>query len=81
MFGNLLWIYACLGQKFQAKAEDESDKLADPPKVEEKLGAVPNGLSTDSDVVKRLVPGTVFCFYVVSSCGNSSHASKCMFWF
>ncbi|KAJ0025769.1 hypothetical protein Pint_09363 [Pistacia integerrima] len=41
------------GQKFQAKAEDESDKLADPPKVEEKLGAVPNGLSTDSDVVKR----------------------------
>jgi len=27
--------------------------VVDPPKVEEKLGAVPHGLSTDSDVVKR----------------------------
>lgn len=37
----------------KAKAEDESDRQVDPPKVEEKLGAVPNGLSTDSDVAKR----------------------------
>ncbi|KAH7567120.1 hypothetical protein JRO89_XS07G0020300 [Xanthoceras sorbifolium] len=41
------------GRKLQAKAEDESDAPVDPPKVEEKLGAVPNGLSTDSDVAKR----------------------------
>nr|AMM72795.1 HSP90 [Populus alba x Populus glandulosa] len=41
------------GQKLHAKAEDDPDSLVDPPKVEEKLGAVPNGLSTDSDVVKR----------------------------
>ncbi|KAJ4702138.1 heat shock protein 90, partial [Melia azedarach] len=41
------------GRNIQANAEDESDKLVDPPKVEEKLGAVPNGLSTDSDVAKR----------------------------
>ncbi|KAI6687647.1 hypothetical protein NL676_024475 [Syzygium grande] len=41
------------GRKLRANAEGDSDELVDPPKVEEKLGAVPNGLSTDSDVVKR----------------------------
>ncbi|CAL5205799.1 unnamed protein product [Lathyrus oleraceus] len=41
------------GQKFQANAEDNSDELVDPPKVEDKIGAVPQGLSTDSDVAKR----------------------------
>ncbi|KAI3816333.1 hypothetical protein L1987_16026 [Smallanthus sonchifolius] len=40
------------GQKLHANAESDSDELVDPPKVEEKLGAVPHGLSTDSDVVK-----------------------------
>ncbi|KAL9445847.1 hypothetical protein AB3S75_013685 [Citrus x aurantiifolia] len=52
----LLFLLALIpdqGRNIQAKAEDESDKLVDPPKVEEKLGAVPNGLSTDSDVAKR----------------------------
>ncbi|GAY42898.1 hypothetical protein CUMW_070490 [Citrus unshiu] len=52
----LLFLVALIpdqGRNIQAKAEDESDKLVDPPKVEEKLGAVPNGLSTDSDVAKR----------------------------
>ena len=43
------------GRKLQANAEGSSDELVDPPKVEEKIGAVPNGLSTDSDVVKRFV--------------------------
>jgi len=42
-----------LGRRIQANAEGDSDELANPPKVEDKLGAVPNGLSTDSDVVKR----------------------------
>lgn len=39
----------------RANAEEsgESDEVADLPKVEEKLGAVPNGLSTDSEVTKR----------------------------
>ncbi|KAG5003532.1 hypothetical protein JHK86_027671 [Glycine max] len=37
---------------FQANAEGDSDKLVDPPKVEDKIGVVPHGLSTDSDVVK-----------------------------
>lgn len=41
------------GRKLGANAEGDSDELVDPPKVEEKLGAVPNGLSTDSDVAKR----------------------------
>ncbi|XP_010941296.1 endoplasmin homolog [Elaeis guineensis] len=43
------------GRKLHANAEDsgDSDELVDPPKVEEKLGAVPGGLSTDSDVAKR----------------------------
>lgn len=44
-----------LGQKFQANAEDNSDELVDPPKVEDKIGAVPQGLSTDSDVAKRYI--------------------------
>ncbi|KAK3005847.1 hypothetical protein RJ639_017312, partial [Escallonia herrerae] len=42
-----------LGRKLQANAEGDSEELVDPPKVEEKLGAVPHGLSTDSDVAKR----------------------------
>ncbi|KAG5003456.1 hypothetical protein JHK84_027724 [Glycine max] len=39
---------------FQANAEGDSDKLVDPPKVEDKIGVVPHGLSTDSDVVKMV---------------------------
>ncbi|OVA19636.1 Heat shock protein Hsp90 family [Macleaya cordata] len=42
------------GRKIHANAEESgTDELVDPPKVEEKLGAVPHGLSTDSDVAKR----------------------------
>ncbi|XXG40321.1 hypothetical protein AAC387_Pa01g1067 [Persea americana] len=44
------------GRKLHANAEESEDsgEVTDPPKVEEKIGgAVPNGLSTDSDVVKR----------------------------
>jgi len=43
------------GQKLRANAEEreDSDEVADLPKVEDKLGAVPNGLSTDSEVTKR----------------------------
>ena len=36
-------------------ADGNSEELVDPPKVEEKIGAVPNGLSTDSDVAKRFL--------------------------
>ncbi|XP_057532154.1 endoplasmin homolog [Amaranthus tricolor] len=49
----LLFLLPDQGRRIQANAEGDSDELANPPKVEEKLGAVPNGLSTDSDVVKR----------------------------
>ncbi|KAL2895588.1 Endoplasmin-like protein [Bienertia sinuspersici] len=49
----LLFLFPDQGRKIQVNAEDDSDELANPPKVEDKLGAVPNGLSTDSDVVKR----------------------------
>ncbi|KAK1304717.1 hypothetical protein QJS10_CPB11g01973 [Acorus calamus] len=43
------------GPKLRANAEEsgESEGVVDPPKVEEKIGAVPGGLSTDSDVAKR----------------------------
>ncbi|PIA57313.1 hypothetical protein AQUCO_00600210v1 [Aquilegia coerulea] len=43
------------GRKIHANAEEESDseELVDSPKIEEKFGAIPSGLSTDSDVVKR----------------------------
>lgn len=49
----LLFLLPDQGRRIQANAEEDSDDLANPPKVEDKLGAVPNGLSTDSDVVKR----------------------------
>ncbi|XP_050233846.1 endoplasmin homolog [Mercurialis annua] len=41
------------GRNIHANAEADSENPVDPPKIEEKLGAVPHGLSTDSDVVKR----------------------------
>ncbi|TVU07586.1 hypothetical protein EJB05_40949, partial [Eragrostis curvula] len=40
-------------KKLQVNAEESSDDLANPPRVEEKLGAVPHGLSTDSEVAQR----------------------------
>ncbi|KAF9622771.1 hypothetical protein IFM89_034006 [Coptis chinensis] len=41
-------------RKLQANAEEsESEEIVDSPKVEEKFGAIPSGLSTDSDVAKR----------------------------
>ncbi|XP_027148437.1 endoplasmin homolog [Coffea eugenioides] len=49
----LLFLLPDQGRKIHANAEVDSDAPVDPPKVEEKIGAVPNGLSTDSDVVKR----------------------------
>ncbi|XP_059638008.1 endoplasmin homolog [Cornus florida] len=49
----LLALFPDQGRKLHANAEGNSEGLVDPPKVEEKIGAVPNGLSTDSDVVKR----------------------------
>ncbi|XP_027092608.2 endoplasmin homolog [Coffea arabica] len=49
----LLFLLPDQGRKIHANAEVDADAPVDPPKVEEKIGAVPNGLSTDSDVVKR----------------------------
>lgn len=49
----LIYLVPDQGRKIQANAEADSDAPVDPPKVEEKFGAVPNGLSTDSDVAKR----------------------------
>ena len=46
-------VLASPGRKLHANAEGDSEELVNPPKVEEKIGAVPNGLSTDSDVAKR----------------------------
>ncbi|XP_039000345.1 endoplasmin homolog [Hibiscus syriacus] len=46
----LLSLLSDQGRKVQANAEEGT---VDPPKVEEKIGAVPTGLQTDSDVVKR----------------------------
>lgn len=64
MFLFLLYI----GPKLHANAEADSDKLVDPPKIEDKLGAVPHGLSTDSDVAKRFAY-PFFC--MISSIPNS----------
>lgn len=47
-------MFLSLGRKLHANAEDSSDEVTDPPKVEKKLGGH-GGLSTDSDVVRRLV--------------------------
>lgn len=48
----LLFLLPDQGRKLHANAED-SDEVVDPPKIEDKIGAVPHGLSTDSDVAKR----------------------------
>ena len=55
VLNSLVVILASLGQKIHANAEADSEELVNPPKVEEKIGAVPNGLSTDSDVAKRFL--------------------------
>nr|GEU31214.1 endoplasmin homolog [Tanacetum cinerariifolium] len=49
----LLFLLPDQGRKLHANAEADTDELVDPPKIEDKLGAVPHGLSTDSDVAKR----------------------------
>ncbi|WOG97767.1 hypothetical protein DCAR_0417108 [Daucus carota subsp. sativus] len=49
----LLFLLPDQGRKLHASAEGDSEELVDPPKVEDRLGAVPHGLSTDSDVAKR----------------------------
>ncbi|KAK1362296.1 endoplasmin-like [Heracleum sosnowskyi] len=49
----LLFLLPDQGRKLHASAEDDSEELVDPPKVEDRIGAVPHGLSTDSDVAKR----------------------------
>ncbi|XP_075484130.1 endoplasmin homolog isoform X2 [Primulina tabacum] len=49
----LLFLLPDQGRKLHANAEVDVDAPVDPPKVEDKIGAVPHGLSTDSDVVKR----------------------------
>ncbi|KAL9260885.1 Endoplasmin-like protein [Drosera capensis] len=49
----LLILLSDQDRRIEANAETDSEDLVDPPKVEEKLGAVPGGLSTDSDVAKR----------------------------
>nr|XP_043626582.1 endoplasmin homolog [Erigeron canadensis] len=49
----LLFLLPDQGRKLHANAQSDSEELVDPPKIEDKLGAVPHGLSTDSDVAKR----------------------------
>ncbi|XP_010439073.1 PREDICTED: endoplasmin homolog isoform X3 [Camelina sativa] len=49
---SLLFLLPDQGRKLHANAEDSSDEVTDPPKVEEKIGGH-GGLSTDSDVVHR----------------------------
>lgn len=46
---------------FQANAEGDFDELVDPLKVEDKIGVVPHGLSTNSDVVKRFLVAGKIC--------------------
>lgn len=53
--GDISIVFEFSGPRFHAKADGDADEVVDPPKVEEKIGAVPHGLSTDSDVVKRFV--------------------------
>ena len=54
-------------KKLQVNADESSDDLANPPKVEEKLGAVPHGLSTDSEVAQRCARPSHHCFVMLST--------------
>lgn len=49
----LLFLLPDQGRKIHANAEVDSDAPVDPPKVEEKIGGIPHGLSTDPEVAKR----------------------------
>ncbi|KAL2512853.1 Endoplasmin-like protein [Abeliophyllum distichum] len=49
----LLFLLPDQGRKIHASAEGDSDLPVEPPKMEERIGAVPNGLTTDSDVANR----------------------------
>ncbi|GKB15625.1 endoplasmin [Tanacetum coccineum] len=42
-----------VGQKVHTNAKADTNELVDPPKIEDKLEAVPHGLSTNYDVTKR----------------------------
>ncbi|KAK9748569.1 hypothetical protein RND81_02G067400 [Saponaria officinalis] len=54
LFLCFLFILPEQGRRVHVNAEDDSDESVNPPKAEEKVGgAVPSGLSTDADVVKR----------------------------
>lgn len=54
--------FTSVGRKIQANAEGDSEDLVNPPKIEDKIGAVPNGLSTDSEVAKRFA--YCLCFLI-----------------
>ncbi|XP_065880229.1 endoplasmin homolog [Euphorbia lathyris] len=49
----LLSIISDQGRNLHANAEGDSKDPVNPPKVEDRLGAVPGGSATDSDVVRR----------------------------
>ncbi|XP_010539097.1 PREDICTED: endoplasmin homolog [Tarenaya hassleriana] len=52
-FVCLIFLLPDQGRKLHANADGSSDEVVDPPKVEEKVGGIHGGLSTDSDVVHR----------------------------
>ncbi|OIW14273.1 hypothetical protein TanjilG_21413 [Lupinus angustifolius] len=52
---SILILIADQGRKFEANADSDSEKVVDLPKVEDKIAAVPSGLSIDSNMVKREV--------------------------
>ena len=68
---RILILLCVAAKRLQVNAEESSDELTDLPKVEEKLGAVPHGLSTDSEVVQRCARSSDRCcsFPLVSVVG------------
>ncbi len=55
------FLFCFAGPHAQVKADEESvlENEIEKPKIEEKIGGVPSGLTTDAEVVKRY-PGVVF---------------------
>jgi hypothetical protein len=65
-----------LGQKFQANAEGNSDELVDPPKVDDKIGAVlmefqqiqmwlRGGYDLQFTILDSLIRSLFLCYYVL----------------
>ncbi|KAK2451147.1 Chaperone protein htpG family protein [Trifolium repens] len=75
---SLFLLFADQGQKFQANAEGNSDELVDPPKVDDKIGAVlmefqqiqmwlRGGYDLQFTILDSLIRSLFLCYYALDN--------------